>query len=37
MATEPTELAKQQTRLQSSQALMAQAFSLNENILSTLI
>ena len=37
MATESTELAKQQIRLQSSQALMAQAFSLNENILSTLI
>jgi flagellin-like hook-associated protein FlgL len=37
MATESTELAKQQIRLQSSQALMAQAFSLSENILSTLL
>ena len=37
MATESTELAKQQIRLQSSQALMAQAFSLSENILNTLL
>ena len=37
MATESTELAKQQIRLQSSQALMAQAFSLSENILTTLL
>ena len=37
MANETTELAKQQIRLQSSQALMAQAFSLNENILTTLL
>ena len=37
MATESTEMAKQQIRLQSSQALMAQAFSLSENILNTLL
>ena len=37
MATESAELAKQQIRLQSSQALMAQAFSLSENILTTLL
>lgn len=30
---ESTQLSKQSIRLQSSQALMSQAFSLNENIL----
>ena len=37
MVTESTELAKQQIRLQSSQAIMAQAFSLSENIFNTLL
>ena len=37
LADESTELVKQQIRLQSSQALMAQAFSLSENILNTLL
>ena len=33
LVDESTQLSKQSIRLQSSQALMAQAFSLNENIL----
>ena len=37
LVDESTQLAKQSIRLQSSQALMAQAFSLNENILNTLL
>ena len=37
MATESTELAKQQIRLQSSQALMAQAFAISENVINTLL
>jgi flagellin-like hook-associated protein FlgL len=37
LATESTELAKQQIRLQSSQALMAQAFAISENVLNTLL
>ena len=37
LVNESTQLAKQSIRLQSSQALMAQAFSLNENILNTLL
>ncbi len=37
LADESTQLAKQQILLQSSQALMAQAFTLRENILNTLL
>jgi len=37
LADESTQMAKEQIRLQSSQALMAQAFSLSENILNTLL
>ena len=37
LVDESTQLAKQSIRLQSSQALMAQAFSLNENISNTLL
>ena len=37
LADESTQLAKEQIRLQSSQALMAQAFSLSENILNILL
>jgi flagellin len=37
LADESTQFAKQQILLQSSQALMAQAFSLSENILNTLL
>jgi flagellin-like hook-associated protein FlgL len=37
LVDESTQLVKQSIRLQSSQALMAQAFSLNENILNTLL
>ena len=37
LVDESTQLAKQSIRLQSSEALMAQAFSLNENILNTLL
>ena len=36
LVDESTRLAKEQIRLQSSQALLAQAFSLSENILNTL-
>jgi flagellin len=37
LADESTEFAKQKILLESSQALMAQAFSLSENILNTLL
>ena len=37
LVDESTRLAKEQIRLQSSQALLAQAFSLSENILNTLL
>ena len=37
LADESTQMAKEQIKLQSSQALMAQAFSLSENILNTLL
>ena len=37
LADESTQMAKEQIRLQSSQALMAQAFSISENIVNTLL
>jgi hypothetical protein len=37
LVDESIQLAKQSIRLQSSEALMTQAFSLNENILNTLL
>ena len=37
LVDESTQLAKQSIRLQSSQALLSQAFSLNENISNTLL